>query len=598
MKFAIRSLPVIALIGGLTASAALAQEPAGDLAEQAYRIRERYCYKCHISDAGAPRFDVLDSAKLVGRDGGAVYVVPGKPDESPLWERMGVYQDMPPLEEAERPSEDELAIIQSWIEQGAPDFKPGSQRQFISEEEILNSILNDLQQNVARNDRRRQRYFSLVHLYNNQAVNDDKLRLYRAAFSIAVNSLSRKSSRIVVPEPINESQTIFRIDLRDVGWDSPERWLQVLQAYPYGMKWRDRELAELQKDIEDAQKSNSAIPVKYAYLKADWFVAKATRPPLYHTLLGLPDTLDALDKELGINMESDFLAERMKRAGFTGSGPSRHNRAIDWMEGTNTRYYYRSYDFGGSSAKQVLFRFPLGPKFDDNPFTKNPDLAFQEDGGEFVFNLPNGLNGYYISDAAGKRLDEAPVSVVRDLSEIAGTPAVVNGISCIGCHRRGIQPFKDMIRDAQVVTGSADADAKIEGLYVEEPEMTAQQAADSAHFMAAWERCVRPFRRPGASASEGNDIIDVNEPVTAIAKFYDGEVGLEEIARELGMARPDDIGAAIRTNRELQGLGLGALARGGKITREMLDSTDEASFSVYQEAADKLGLGTPDKVSQ
>jgi mono/diheme cytochrome c family protein len=587
-----RTLSLFALIGGLTTSIAAAQEPGGDLAEQAYRIRERYCYKCHISDAGAPRFDVLDAAKLIGRDGGAVYVVPGSPAESSLWQRMGIDQDMPPLEEAERPTAEELAIIQSWIEQGAPDFKPGSQRGFISEGEILTSILNDLQQNVARNDRRRQRYFSLVHLYNNQSVNDDKLRLYRAAFSIAVNSLSRKSSRIIVPVSINESQTIFRVDLREVGWDNPERWLQVLQAYPYGMKWRDRELAELQKDIEDTQKSNSAIPVKYAYLKADWFVAKATRPPLYHTLLGLPDTLEKLDQELGIDMESDFLAERMKRAGFTGSGPSRHNRAVDWMEGTNTRYYYRSYDFGGSAAKQVLFRFPLGPKFEKNPFGANPNLAFEEDGGEFVFSLPNGLNGYYISDVAGNRLD------VRDLSEIAGTPEVVNGISCIGCHRKGIQPYKDMIRDAQVVTGSADADAKIEELYVEEPEMTAQIQADTAHFVAAWERCVRPYRRPDASVSEANDIIDVNEPVTAIAKFYDGEVGLEELARELGMARPDDIGAAIRTNRELQSLGLGALARGGKITREMLDATEEASFSVYQEAADKLGLGTPDKVSQ
>jgi hypothetical protein len=598
------------------AEAAAEREPAtaGDIAEQAFRIRERYCYKCHITDSGAPKFDVLDSAALLGRDGGPAYVVAGNPSESLLWQRM-IDPDapMPPLDQPERPTEEELATIQEWIQQGAPEFKPGSARERISEEDLLRSILTDLQSFDEREDRKHQRYFSLVHLHNNVDVNDEKLRLYRAALAIAVNSLNRRSSRIVDPVPVNESRTVFRIDLRDVGWDKVDqqtvkvndkdvtqrtvRWGEVLKAYPYGMKWRDATLATLQEDIEEAQKSNSVVPAKFAYIRADWFVTKATRPPLYHVLLGLPDTLTKLDAELGVDLQSDFLAGRVQRAGFTGSGVSKHNRAVDRLEGSNTAYYYRSYDFGGSSGKKILFRFPLGPTFDRNPFKENPDLAFSEDGGEFVISMPNGLQMYYICDGKGNRLNDAPVSIVRDLSEIAGTPAVTNGISCIGCHRRGIQPYKDQVRDAQVVLGNRKADTTLRQLYVTAKQMDDKIAEDTARFMTAWQKCVAPYRDPDLSG-DATDIIDLNEPVTAIAKFYDRELGLEEVARELvNIEDPQDVASAIRTNRQLQQLGLGPLARGGRVIREMWDATDESSFSVYQQAAEVLGLGDPDRVS-
>ena len=58
-----------------------------------------------------------------------------------------------------------------------------------------------------------------------------------------------------------------------------------------------------------------------------------------------------------------------------------------------------------------LFRFPLGPAFADNPF---PNQAFEHAGGEIIFNLPNGLQGYLLVDAKGDRIDAGPIDIVGD----------------------------------------------------------------------------------------------------------------------------------------------------------------------------------------
>ena len=45
-----------------------------------------------------------------------------------------------------------------------------------------------------------------------------------------------------------------------------------------------------------------------------------------------------------------------------------------------------------------------------------------------IFHLPNGLQGYMLADAKDRRLDApAPISIVRDRDETAGTPEVSTG---------------------------------------------------------------------------------------------------------------------------------------------------------------------------
>ena len=59
----------------------------------------------------------------------------------------------------------------------------------------------------------------------------------------------------------------------------------------------------------------------------------------------------------------------------------------------------------GLIGKQNLYEHPLGPK------GKN---AFEHDGGESIFSLPNGFQAYYLNTADGKSLDKGPTNIVQD----------------------------------------------------------------------------------------------------------------------------------------------------------------------------------------
>ena len=71
--------------------------------------------------------------------------------------------------------------------------------------------------------------------------------------------------------------------------------------------------------------------------------------------------------------------------------------------------------------------------------------------------LPNGLQAYYISNASGIRINEAPTTIVSNPEERDGI--VRNGISCIGCHTEGMKTFKDDVRE--VFTKAPDGPAKV-----------------------------------------------------------------------------------------------------------------------------------------
>ena len=54
------------------------------------------------------------------------------------------------------------------------------------------------------------------------------------------------------------------------------------------------------------------------------------------------------------------------------------------------------------------------------------------------------MQAYYLSDAGGRRLDAAPINIVRNPA--ASDPTVRNGLSCIGCHTEGMKDFEDQVR--------------------------------------------------------------------------------------------------------------------------------------------------------
>ncbi|MCY3549685.1 MAG: leucine-rich repeat domain-containing protein [Candidatus Poribacteria bacterium] len=388
-----------------------------NIAQQVYAIFQQNCLGCHGKGGAFTEELIMEYPELI--NSGAV--IQGDPEASELYKRLLGNTDrgqqmplgQPPLTPAA------INTIHRWIAEGAPDWETQHDINFISPTAMLNSIKTHLE---ALNpfDRVFARYFTLTHLHN-AGETPETLHAYQTAFSKLANSLSWEAE-IHNPQPIGNHH-IFYIDLRDYGWDVTEAWTHIEAVYPYPYGFGLPVYETLQ------QLTDSNVP--YVYM--DWFIANAARPPLYHDILDLPDTDSQLERRLEVDVVENLFnapGERVWRAGFNKSGVSNHNRVV---ERHLSKYgaYWKSYDFAGSASIQNIFTHPLN---------------FRHDGGEIVFNLPNGLQGYYLADANGERLDAAPIDIVSDPK--ADDPTVRNGISCIGCHTEGMKTFEDTVRAA------------------------------------------------------------------------------------------------------------------------------------------------------
>ena len=376
-----RLCPLLILLAASIGAACQGADADPDLARAGTALMKKFCYRCHGEKFnGNAKFNVLDRDGLLGGAGKA-YVVLGKPDESALWKRIAD-REMPPEEEAQ-PTAAEKETMRQWVSAGAPhETRPA--RALIREEGILSAIRADLQA-IRQTDQHYQRYFTITHLYNNnQDFSDFELRLVRAAFSKAINSLSWQPD-IVVPKAIDPEQTILRVDLRDVGFDRLGMWNAILERYPYGLRFSDvadSQVSQLDRQVERL----SGTPL--AYVRADWFAVTATRPPLYHTLLQLPKTARELEAKLKVDADEDFLRGRQKRAGLVKSGVSPRSHRVVIRHPADFGFYWKSDDFKPENPAGNLLKKPLGPRFPGNPFA---ELAYEQDGGEMIFGLPNGL---------------------------------------------------------------------------------------------------------------------------------------------------------------------------------------------------------------
>jgi hypothetical protein len=566
-----------------TANAQADRRDVNKLGEQALAILKANCHRCHGGDgSGEGGFNyVLDLKQLLARG----KIVPGNLKKSRLYRRLSS-GDMPPEGEKPRPSAADVAVIKAWIE-ALGSSKPvvehrapaETKRDFVSTADNLEAIRQHLAR-APRSARRYQRYFTFTNLYNDPSLTANDLRLRQAALSKLLNSLSWKSA-IVLPFPVDAAGTVWAVDIRKLDWDKYGLWGKVLAAYPYGLKHdrfpADDRVNETAREIETL--SGTWLPA----VRTDWFIATASRPPLYHDLLRLPENARQLEHLLKVDVTDNFQRNQLARAGFSTSGVSRHNRLVERHDAVYGAYW-KSYDFKSSDGRGSLMRFPLGPRFSDNLFA---DKAFEHAGGEIIFNLPNGLQGYMLVNNNDRRIDEGPTEVVRDKTETAGTVAVVNGLSCMACHQHGmIKEFRDDVRTGTRVAG--EGLDKVRELYPPAREMTALLDQDEERFLNALERATGLFLAADKSSHR-----DTPEVIGPIARSYLlKEVDAGSAARELGLRDSSPLEAAIKASPRLRRLGLLPLTQGKSIKREVWESL--AGFvSPFQESARVLELGTP-----
>ena len=375
---------------------------------------------------------------------------------------------------------------------------------------------------LASFDRAFARYFTMTHLYN-AGETAQVLEAYRNGLSKLINSLSWEST-VTNPEPIDPQGTIFYIDLRRYEWDRNDAWTQIEGVYPYHISFDAPTQTALRDQLGRLQ---GEMKCDIPSIHIDWFVATASTPPLYHELLSLPLT----DKELETRLEVDVIRNLQNapgihvwRAGFNNSGVSNNNRMV---ERHTSRYgaYWKSYDFAGSVGTQNIFTHPLD---------------FTHDGGEVIFNLPNGLQGYYLVNAFGSRLDEAPINIVSNPA--ASDPTVRNGISCFGCHTEGMKTFEDQVRSViESNTNPTYDKAQALRLYVEQSEIDALASEDMNRYKEALEETGGAF----------SDI----EPISRFHEAFQGELDAVYAAAVVGLETETFL-EKIRENVGLQNAGL------------------------------------------
>jgi hypothetical protein len=507
------------------------------LAEKVRGILAKNCGACHGpggKNQGGFSF-VLDRDRLISRN----FVRPGKPGESLILQRI-VDGEMPPDGKKPVPTESERVSLRQWIEAGAPPWQPSPPPKLVTTAALLKIVRDDLQSLDPR-QRRFARYLTLTHL--NTLLPEDVQR-HRHAVAKLVNALSWQA-RVTRPLAIDGAETVYRLDLRDYKW-SARSWDRLAATYPY----RLGELSEPSKAITAL--TGCDLPV----LRADWFVATASRPPFYHDFLDLPSTAGSLERLLQADVEADLRDDNAVRAGFNGSGVARNNRILERHPAAHGAYW-KSYDFADNTNRQNIFEHPLGPGAS----------GFQHAGGEIIFHLPNGLHGYLLVDGRGKRLDKAPGDIVSDPKR--PDKLVETGVSCFSCHAKGILPKDDQVRAHVQKNAAAFAPADraaILALFVPPARWKAFIEEDNARFLRALESCGVPLTEP--------------ETIEAVTLRYESVIDLAAAAAEVSLSA-DDFGARLRKSPELM-RSLGALlARGGTVQRQVFQDTFADVIKVF-----------------
>ena len=494
--------------------------PQQQIALDTYAIFQQSCLICHGPDGAYKETLLMEHNALIEKGS----VVPGNPDASELYKRLITAETAKrmPLGQPQLPDQS-INTIRNWILAGAPDWATvaTTDGDFISPSEVLSTIETHLM-SLSSFDRAFARYFTMTHLYN-AGASVQILQEYRKALYKLVNSLSWGVT-VTNPQPIDPQGTIFYIDLRHYEWDRNDGWTKIETEYPYHISFDAPTQTALKAQLTRLQGEMKAdIPS----IHVDWFVAQASLPPLYHDLLSLPLT----DRELETRLEVDVIRNlqnapgvRVWRAGTNNSGVSNNNRVI---ERHTSRYgaYWKSYDFAGSVGTQNIFTHPL---------------SFTHDGGEGIFNLPNGLQAYYVTNASGFRLDDAPINIVSNPA--ASDPTVRNGLSCFGCHTEGMKTFEDEVR-AVIESNTAPAYDKAQALrlYVEQSEMDALLQEDTGRYKEALEATGGAF--------------DGIEPISRFHEVFQGTVDASYAAAVVGL-EPETFLDKIHENIGLQNIGL------------------------------------------
>ncbi len=448
-------------------------------------VFDKACRTCHgpgqRNDSTFPMHDIADLAASPAA------VAPGDPDKSPVY--ASIARNRMPL--GTKLTAAELDQIKAWIiavgeadkaKAAAPaasaavapvvSSDPAQPRpevqipRFVGGDysQLMLAAVADLQATDDR-DRRYMRYFSFADTAlpavdcTQTGMEANPMAFLHGALNKFINSVSR-APRLRKVDPVKGTDgALVKIDIRDFGWTeddwvslstgaytsgaqeagfTEQSWADLATIYPYAADPTSDSLLGVLADG-----TGTAVPI----LSASWFTHFGSEGPFYDMLLRLPPTIKDLEARMGVDVDHNIQTADVARAGFGegSSGVSDHNRMIERHDLPRGGYYWKSYDFAGSGNEQSLLLHPDGPN--ETPNLPSATEAFHHDGGEMIFSLNNGMQGYYLSTNLGKRLQVGPTTIVSYRNKPIGKGVeIVNARSCFDCHDNGLIQKTDELR--------------------------------------------------------------------------------------------------------------------------------------------------------
>lgn len=467
-----------------------------EMGQQVADILTVNCGTCHIGAGSQGDFGyLLDINELIATG----KMIPGNKEDSRIYARM-VEGTMPPaaVRVLQTPTYGQIDLVGQFIDQGLEDFEdpegPCEAPPFLDIDEQIRLMQNDMAAQDVR-DQPFTRYLTVTYSSNagdcGRALRRQRYALFKGINSVSTNTVVTK------PVAINQEETIYRIDIRDYEWDRDidleddgvvdftDGWEAII-ANPSTAAYAVEYIGDQADDLkEDAGTAVPFFPVN-AFIQATEF------GDLYYTLIGAKANLFDFELEvLGIDTLAEIDDDNLLRAGFANSGVSKQERVLNRFDsnlGPGTSYWI-SFDFDGGNGGDGANGFEQNVA-NESIFSDPLDFAFA--GGEAIFSLPNGMQGYYVAAADGTRLAEAPIGVVIDPAQNNGV--VVNGASCHSCHNIGMIPFTDSVR-SYVEDNKRDFDNDTyESVMIQynQTEFLRMMDLDSEMHMAATERAGVP----------------------------------------------------------------------------------------------------------
>jgi len=520
------------------------------------------CGTCHDggrADGGLGQ--VHDLAQLIT----AGAIVPGSSATSPL---VQVLTDgsMPPVTPHNAPplSSGEVALVARFVDQ-LPTTPPAAcdALPYVSSDEVYAALLADVQA-ASPEDRPFLRYAGLTYASNGGSCGPALARQRSALFKM-VNSVS-STPEIHVPRAIDADGLLYRIDLRDYGWNheidleddgSPDfanGWLAIAAAaQPYALELAGTEADELKRF------TGAVVP----FLPANALVHAATAGDLYYALVGERRTGNATRAQLGVELDLYDADPLPMYAGFSAAGPWSGDRRVTRAEqqARPGRFYWSLEEDTQTSASSIY----------EDPLTFRSSEPVP-----FIYNLPNGLQAYGIEGADGALLRSVPLRC--DAGDCKET-ALLNAVACQACHEAGLVPATDWVREIfekNALLYDNDTAATISATYPGALEFAQLLSDGSQLHLDALQRAGVTLGGP--------------EPISFVYyQFERTALGLRRAAGELGVT-PEELRSVITsTSGGLTPL----LAADGVIERSALDSAYVATRCALDPGARNRPVACP-----